>query len=62
MLLLLKNNKELLFSSYPKAARQLLNGCWLIPPSKCRRKKAQIFDWLHKLDIKCVAHIMANEE
>ena len=33
-----------MFSSYPKEAKQLLNGCWLIPPSKCRRKKAQIWE------------------
>ena len=33
-----------LFSSYPKEARQLLNGCWLIPPSKCRSKKAQLWE------------------
>ena len=26
-----------LFSSYPEEAKQLLDGCWLIPPSKCRQ-------------------------
>ena len=26
-----------MFSPYPKEAKQLLNGCWLVPPSKCRR-------------------------
>ena len=28
-----------LFSSYPEEAKQLLNGFWLIPPSKCRQNK-----------------------
>ena len=32
------------FSSYPKEAKQLLNGCWLVPPSKCRWNKAQIWE------------------
>ena len=32
-----------LYSSYPKEAKQLLNGCWLTPPSKCRQNKAQLF-------------------
>ena len=26
-----------LFSSYLTEAKQLLNGCWIIPPSKCRQ-------------------------
>ena len=34
---------SLLFSSYPKEAKQLLNGCWIVPPSKWRRNKAQIW-------------------
>ena len=33
-----------LFSSYPKEAKQLLNGCWLVPPSKCRQNKAQTWE------------------
>ena len=31
-----------LFSFNPKEAKQLLNGCCLVPPSKCRQNKAQI--------------------
>ena len=27
-----------------RKAKQLLNGCWLVPPSKCRRNKAQIWE------------------
>ena len=33
-----------MFSSYPKEARQLLTGCWLAPPSKCRQNNAQIWE------------------
>ena len=28
-----------MFSPYPKEAKQLLNGFWLVSPSKSRRKK-----------------------
>ena len=27
-----------------RKAKQLLNGCWLVPPSKCRQNKAQIWE------------------
>ena len=30
--------------SCSKEAKQLLNGCWLVPPSKCRQNKAQIWE------------------
>ena len=39
-----------MLSSYPKEAKQLLNGCWRIPPSKYRLKIAQI--WENCKDIK----------
>ena len=33
-----------LLSPYPKKAIQLLNGCWIVPPSKCRPNEAQIWE------------------
>ena len=33
-----------LFSSYPRVAKQILNGCWLVPPFKCRRNKTPMWE------------------
>ena len=36
-----------LFSFYPKEAKQLLNGCWIVPPFKCRLGNVGV--WTHDL-------------
>ena len=49
-----------LLSSYPKEAKQLLNGCWLIPPSKCRPKEAQICSHVREICVKGSHFLQGN--
>ena len=53
------------FSSYPKEAKQLLNGCWLVPPSKCRQNKDRLREWGSECSIvreNCVTGSVATEQ